>query len=56
MSITTPNGKTNIKHPTIIDEETGQERSMTWTEWIEFVIKPQINKHKENYSETQNQN
>ena len=44
----------SIKHPTIIDEKIGNVRSMTWTEWIELVIKPQIekNKNKENDYET----
>lgn len=38
-----------VKHSVIIDEETGKKRPMTWQEWIKFVIKPQINKHKEEH-------
>ena len=45
MKINIPNRKINIKHPTIIDEETGRERSITWKERIELVIKPQIDTH-----------
>ena len=43
----------SIKKPKIVNKKTGQTRSMAWTEWIELVIKPQIDKHKQEiYYET----
>ena len=49
MKISSEHKYVLVKHSVIIDEETGKKRLMTWQEWIELVIKPQINKHKEEH-------
>ena len=57
MKISSEHKYVLVKHSVIINEETEKKRHMTWQEWIELVIKPQINKHKkEHFNENHHTN